>query len=43
MTKIVKMLHYRDELVETFQLFRKLGAGWLESLSHASSCIILLA
>ena len=29
MTKIVKMLHYRDELVETFQLFRKLGAGWL--------------
>ena len=43
MTKIAKMILYRTELMETFRLFRELGASWAESLLHASACIVLLA
>ena len=43
MKRIAKMVLYRAELLETFKLFRQLGAGWLESLSHAAACVILIA
>jgi hypothetical protein len=43
LTKIIKLAQCRSELKETFRLFRKLGAGWLESLAHAAGCVILLA
>lgn len=42
-SKIIKMAAHRAELMETIRLFRKLGAGWLDSLVHAVLCVALIA
>ncbi len=38
-----KIIKHRSELMETVQLFRRLGANWFESFVHASACILLIA
>ncbi len=38
-----KIIKHRSELMETVRLFRRLGAGWLDSLVHAALCVLLIA
>jgi len=38
-----KIIKHQSELMETVRLYRRLGAGWLDALVHASLCILLIA
>ena len=43
MKKIISAVLFRPEFIETYLLFRKLGANWLEASKNAVACMALVA